>query len=848
MNKSLWQKLWPHLLAVAIFLIVAIVYCQPALQGKVLNQHDTQGWKGMAQQSFEYKEKYGHFPYWTNSMFSGMPGYQIAFETPNKFSIGYLHNYIFTLGLPKPINFFFLACLMAYYLMMVLRVKPWIGILGALAYAYSTFDPIIISVGHDTQMIVIGYAPSVIASLLLLLWHRKYILGTVSLALFAAMMLWQNHIQISYYTTITAFALAVAFFIDSIRKKDTKHALTCAGLALIAGAVAIGVNTINIWPMNEYQKETMRGGRSELTDTTNAKNKTTGGLDKDYAFHYGSYGIAETFTFVVPAMYGGGSAGQELKAGSSKFAEKLTEVGMPEETAIQYANAYSYWGNQPAHGGPVYLGAIICFLFLTSLVFVKGWIKWGLLAATIFAILLSFGKNLEGLNYFLYDFLPMYKKFRAPSMSLVIPQMTFVMLACMSLQEILFNSPDKVEAWKKFKKSLYITGGVVAVLGFMYFTSDYRGPNDTALKDNFVGSMLQQASQGQQPSPQVQQQAEEFGRSMLNSLHDDRQGLFGKDLLRSLLFILAAAAMLYLYLKNKLKAEYAMIGIIVLGSFDVLAVGKRYMGNDKFVEPADFESAFNPTPAVQKIKADPDKNFRVFDQASGDPFQSSVASYHFNDIGGYSPVKLALYQDIITRQLSRGNMNVFNMLNTKYFIVQNQATGQPDAQQNPNALGNVWFVKGFSLAKNADDEMRILDNLNTRDSAVVDERFKNIVGNQPQFDSTARIVMKENLNDRIVYESKSSTPQFAVFSEIYYPHGWDAYIDGRKAEYARVNYVLRGMPVPAGNHSIEFRFEPRSVILGDKITMWLSILIHIMLVGGLYLEFRKSKTASPAKA
>lgn len=830
----------PHIIAVVIFLVVAVIYCQPALQGKVLGSTDNQQWRGMAQQSFEFKEKHGLYPYWTNSMFGGMPGYQIAFETPNKISIGFLHNYIFTLGLPKPINFFFLACIMAYFLLMVLRVNPWLGIMGAIAYAYSTYDPIIISVGHDTKMICIGYAPGVIAALLLI-FQKRYIIGTVLTSLLAAMILWQNHIQITYYTLITALCIGIAYSVYAIRNGKVKDVVVAGALALFAGGIALGVNIINIWPMNEYVKETMRGGRSELTDPSHPKNKTKGGFDKDYAFTW-SYGISETFTLIVPGIYGGGTAGSLLTSGNSKFAEKFEEVGQTEENSLGTANFLAYWGPQQQRtSGPVYLGAIICFLTILSIIFIENWIKWGLVAASIFGIILSWGKNFETVNYFLFDYLPMYNKFRAPTMALVIPQLCFTVLACLGANEILFGNLKKEEAWQKFRLGAYITGGLFALLIILYFSFDYTGPIDASTKQSFASNMLQAASQAQQPTPQLQQQADDFSRGLMNGLKEDRKSLFGQDLLRSLLLVVLAAGSIFLFFKNKLTAIITLTALVLLSSFDLLAVGKRYLNNVHFVEPTDFESMFIPNQADLKIKTDTGY-YRVFDQTSNSPFEDARASYHHNSVGGYSPVKLALYQDIIQRQLSAGNMQVFNMLNTKYFITADQKTGQPEEHINPGALGNAWFVKGFKIAKNADDEMSILTTLNTKDSAVIDARYQDMIATKPVYDSTASIKLIENLNDKISYQSNSNSNQFAVFSEVYYPYGWDAYIDGKKTSYTRVNYLLRGMPVPAGSHKIEFIFEPRSVILSDKITMWLSILLYIMLVAGIVLEFRRAQS------
>jgi Bacterial membrane protein YfhO len=846
MIKSFWQKNWQHFAAIGIFLLVAVIYCKPALDGLVLDQHDIQGWKGMAQHSIEYKEKYGHYPYWTNSMFSGMPGYQIAFETPNKISIGVLHNYIFTLGLPKPINYFFLASIMAYFLFCVLRIRPWISMMGAIAYAYAAFNAIIVFVGHDTQMICIGYAPAVIASLLLL-FDRKYILGTLLTSLFAAMIVWQNHVQITYYTFITAFCIGVSYIIHAYKTGQIKNAITAGGLALVAAAISLGVNTINIWPINEFAKETMRGGRSELTDTATAKTKTVGGLDKEYAFQY-SLGKIETFTFIVPRLYGG-SGNQvinneyrsEFKP-DSKLAQTLTEkAGLSEDQAAQTVAQMGlspYWGDQQGTAGPVYFGAVICVLFVFGLLYVKSWHKWWLVAATVIGIILAWGKNWESLNYFLFDHLPLYKKFRAVTMALVIPQLTFPVLACLALQQF-FTDLDKDAMWKKLKLTMYVTAGIFAILTMFYFSFGYTAPAEKDIKQGLTNMMLQQLSRGQQPNSQMQQQAEDFGRSMVKALKEDRQGLYGADLFRSFLLIALTLGLLTLYAKGKTKTGITIAGIAFLSCYDIFNVDTRYLNYKNYAEPAVADAVFNTNPAIEKIKADPDhNNFRVFDQPE---FSSSTISYYFNSIGGYSPAKLGLYEDLIEQQISDANIHVLNMLNAKYFVVRNPANGNMDAQLNPGALGNAWFIKGFVLAKNADEEMDILTTLNTKDSAVIDARFTNIAGAQPVYDSTAKIQMVENTTDKIIYKTTAAASQFAVLSEIYYPHGWDAYIDGNQVEYARVNYVLRGLPVPAGSHTMEFRFEPRSVILGDRITRWMSILLYLMIAVGLIVMIRKKK-------
>ncbi|MGH2646075.1 MAG: YfhO family protein, partial [Ginsengibacter sp.] len=412
MKNFNFKKLLPHLIAIAVFLIVAVVYCKPALEGKVVSQHDIQGWRGMSQQSVEFNEKYGHYPLWTNSMFSGMPAYQIFLDARTRILAGYVGNVI-TLGLPKPISFFFLACICFYFLCIVAGANPWVSIMGGLAYAYSTFDPIIISVGHDTQMVSIGYMPAVLAGLLLL-FQKKYWSGFAVTALFAALLIGQNHLQMVYYTLIISVIITIAFIIKSYKENQVGVAVRGAVLGLIAGVIGLACSAVTMMPTYEYAKESMRGGRSELKVPGESENKTKGGLDKDYAFNY-SLGIPETLTFMVPGLYGGSNGGDEYNT-SSKFVEKFSEMGVPEDNALQYANGYSYWGDQPTTSGPVYLGAIISLLFIFGLVYLKSWHKWWLLAASILGVILAWGANFEAFNYFIFDHMPFYNKFRAPTM------------------------------------------------------------------------------------------------------------------------------------------------------------------------------------------------------------------------------------------------------------------------------------------------------------------------------------------------------------------------------------------------------------------------------------------------
>lgn len=836
MKKLDWKKILPHVIAIVIFLVVALIYCKPALNGMVINQHDNQGWKGMAQQSFEYKEKYGHYPLWTNSMFSGMPAYQIALEPTHSVSNQYF-TYFFTLGLSKPFNFFFLACVSFYILLMVLRINPWIGIMGAIAYAYSTYDPIIVAVGHDTKMLAIGYAPLVIGGLLLL-FQKKYWIGAALLAVGFALQASTSHLQIVYYTLLIAGAATVAYLVAAAKSKTLGSAFLSIAIAIACGVVGFLSNAISLLPTYEYSKESMRGGQSELKLSSD-KNTTEGGLDKDYAFRW-SYGISETLTLMVPGIFGGSQGGQEYT--SSEFADKLTELGYPEDQALGYANGVSYWGDQPFTSGPIYVGAIICALFIAGLFLIEGWNKWWIVAASVIGIVLAWGKNFEALNYFFFDYLPMYKKFRAPAMSLVMVQFCFPILAAMTLQTILFGSWDKATLQKKLKPVVYTLSGLVVVLAVFYVTFDYTAPatqdggGDKGLQQNMTSGMLQQLSGGGAATPQVQQQADEFGKSFVEAIRSDRQSLFGKDLLRTIFLLIGAAALIYLFVQKRVKPTVVMVGIMLLSSLDLFAVGRRYFSERNFVEPDTYESVFTPTQADQQILNDKGY-FRVFNQTTN-AFNESGTSYFHNSVGGYHPAKLTLYQDIIENQLSKGNMQVYNMLNTKYFITAGAQNGQPIAQQNPAAFGPCWLVKGVKFVANGKQEMAALDNTNLRDTVVVQDKFKNLV--QPiQPDSAASIQLIENRNDTILYQSTAAAPQFAVFSEVYYSAGWNAYIDGKKSDYLKVNYVLRGMSIPAGNHKITFIFEPRSYYLSDTITLWGTIILYLLVIAAIVVAVRK---------
>jgi len=847
MKSSFLKKALPHAVAIVLFLIVAMVYCRPALQGNVVKQTDVQQWKEMARQSFEYKEKYGRFPLWIENAFSGMPAYTIAIDSGPAIDYSYLGHALY-LFLPQPICFFFLACVCFYILMAVLRIDPWIATLASLAYAYSSYDPIIVATGHVTKMWAIAWAPGVVASFLMLL-KRRYWWGTALLAFFFANQIGTQHLQIVYYTGICMGLIALFFVIDAAKKRQIKHTVISLALAVLAGLIAFGTSVGATLPDEEYTKETMRGGRTELSTVNKQESKN--GLSYDYAFTW-SYGIGETMTLAVPDAAGGGGLNTPEIGDNSKFADRaMQDMGLSEDQALQIANSIAYWGPQPSTSGPVYLGAVICFLTIFSFFLLKGWLKWGLVAAGILGIVMAWGDHLPSVNYFIFDHLPYYNKFRSPSTALFLPQLAAPILVALGLQQLLTGGLDAATLWKKFRLTAIVSGGLIVVMLGYYLTAGFKPDSrynnyDSEFKQSWAQQKTQALTRAGQPEESAQAQAQTAVNAVFKGLSEDRKSMYSADMWRSIVLILIAAALVGLYLKKKIKAVVLLAALLVLSSYDLLAVDNRYLKADSYVDPADLEQSLQPTPADQRIMADPDKNFRVWDASDPSFSQDARAANFHNSLGGYSAAKLGLYQDLIDHQLTKRNPQVFNMLNTKYILLPDQRTGQLQAQQNPGAFGPCWLVKGIHYVKNGDEEMQALDSVNVRDTAIIQQKYASLIPFRPVPDSTAIIRLTDNVLEKIDYKFSAKTNQFAVFSEIYYDKGWDAYIDGKKTNYLRVDYLLRGLPIPAGEHTIEFRFEPRSYTLGKTLTTWFSLIIFSMLIGASFVEWRKRKARPPA--
>lgn len=827
MKNSLLKNALPHLLAIVIFLLVAVLFCKPVLDGNVLNQHDNVGWKGMAQNAFEYKEKTGHFPLWNPNLFSGMPNYQVAMEgksiLPDTVKI-------FSLGMPKPINFFFLACICFYILCLSLRVKPVVAMLGALAYAFSTYNPVIVAAGHDTQMLATAYMPLLLAGLINI-YEKNYWLGLALTTFGAYQQMGVNHLQVTYYFVIIAFIITIAYLVKWLKEKDWKHIGIAGGITILSAIIGLAGNALVLKTTSEYSQFTMRGGKDiEITGDT-VKAASTKGLDTAYAFEY-SVGRGETVSFIMPYAYGGYSG--KMADEGSHVVKKLTAMGVPDSNAEQVAQSLPvYWG-QLYTSGPAYLGVLICLFGLIGFVVLKTPLRWGLLAATLLGILMSWGKYLPGFNTFLFEYLPLYNKFRSPAFAQVIPQFTVAISAVLTIQQLLFGQKLQKE---DLKKILYTATGLFALLGIMYLMVNYNSPYDRQIAE----SISQQAKD------------ESIGRAVISGLKADRKALFGGQLLRALGLSILALGIIYFYFKNRVGALLAAILLLVISTIDILWVSKDFLSEEKehYIAKDSYESAnFGKTPIDDEILKDKDPNYRVFNMV-GTPtagtFSESRTSYYHKSVGGYHPAKLRIYQDIIEKYLlGKTSPGVLNMLNTKYVIVQDPQTSQPGLITNPDAFGPCWLVKHVQLADDRVAAINALGSTNLKDTAIVEKSFAAKVI-QPQWDSAATIKMTKFDNDAVEYEVNGSGPQFAVFSEVYYPLGWNAYLDGKKTDYCNVNYILRGMSVPAGKHSIKFVFEPESVKKGTSIMFMASIAVLLAFLGGLFMHFRK-KIQPAAKA
>jgi hypothetical protein len=806
MKKGL-SFLFRNFFVLVFFVVVALVYFHPVLQGKVIFQPDIAQYTGMAKEQNDFRKRTNTEPYWTNSAFGGMPTYQLGANYP--------HDYIKQLDrtirfLPRPADYLFLYFIGFYILLCCLKVDYRLAIVGALAFGFSTYLIIIIGAGHNAKAHALGYLPLVLAGILLV-FRKKYLWGFVLTAVAMALEIVANHYQMTYYFMLLVLVLGLVFLVDALRKKYLKHYFASVGLLLLAVALGIAVNATSIMATKEYADWSTRGKSSLTLDADGATKENTQGLDRDYITQW-SYGIAETLNLFVPRLFGGAS--QENLGEDSKSFAYLVDKGLPRSTAMDFVSGLPlYWGDQPGTSGPAYIGAIIFFLFVLGLFLVKGKHKWWLLFGTVISLVLSWGKNFGLLTDVMIDYFPLYDKFRAVSSIQVILELCVPILATLAVQKML--SPKVPERDKRL--ALKYGAATVLALGLALFL----------LKGNFsfVGAADERLRMtGLEELPAM--------------LQLDRKAVYTNDLLRSLGFALLATGVLWLYLKNKLKTNVVIMVLGVLIVWDLVGVDRRYVNQDDFVAKRTMLEPFQPTPADRAILQD-DGIFRVFDQTDG--FDSAKTAYFHQSITGYHAAKPARMQDLFNFHVYRGNLAVFNMLNVKYVVRQDEG-GNPFPLENPNANGNAWFVQELVQVARADDEIRALDSLQTATTAVVNTtEFQNIHRFDYQVDSTASITLVEYAPNELRYVSNNSNAGVAVFSEMYYPQGWNAYVDGAPTPHFRVNYVLRALKVPAGEHTIIFKFEPKVVEQGSQIALGSSLLLALIILGGLGYTFWESR-------
>ncbi|MBM3446078.1 MAG: YfhO family protein [Bacteroidetes bacterium] len=825
MKKFNLKSLLPHFIAVVTFVVVAAIFCKPALEGKVLQQSDNVQWKAMYEDQRKYQEKNGELPLWSNGMFSGMPGYQIAMYAPNPFSLGYVYN-LMTLGLPKPLYFFVLAALCFYILTQILRINPYLGILGGLSYAFATYNPIIISVGHDTKMLAIAYIPALIGSIILL-FEKKYLLGTALTALFSGLIISVNHPQIVYYTFIVILCMSVGYLVNWLKQKEYLHIFKVVGLAAIATVLGIASNAVLLGTTYEYSKESIRGG-TVLAD--GKSNFSKSGLNKDYALSYSVF-KSEPLVMMFPRLYGGSTGNLEVAEDKSKAIEALQQ--MPQELAQQLQGFLQfYWGGiTSGTAGPPYSGAIICFLAILGLSFIPNKHKWWMIAATLIAFMISWGHYFEGFNVFLLENLPLFNKFRAPSMILVIPTFIFALSAVIAAQELLFNQ-KATDAIKKYKKGLLVVAGVFALALMLYLTSDFKTENDE--------NLIKQVSEIS--DPQQRNAILPSARAFVEALQEDRKGLFWGDIMRSFLFILIAAGSIWLYFQKKLSAIWALVIVAAASLIDIFGIDSKYLNENNYQEEEEYAQTFTPAPHNLEIAKDT-SYYRVFDITNGvsAAFNGyATPSVFHQNIGGYHAAKLSIYQDLIEKQLYNfpNCAPTLDMLNTKYIIFKDPQSNQIQYQVNPTAAGPCWYVDSVSVITEPAKLIKTLDSLNIRNTALIEAKIDAPIAKNMQGDS---IWLIKNDHDRIYYSSLSTDNRFAVFSEVYYSKGWKAYIDGKESNIYKTNYVLRGLIIPAGKHEIKFEFKPDSFSKGVPIAITASGIIWLLLIGNLFVLLKSNK-------
>ncbi len=803
------KKFLPDLIAILAFIVISFIYFFPAItEDRILFQHDTVAGAGAGQEAKEYYERTGERTRWTNALFGGMPTYQMSPSYDSTEPLTFVQK-VYHLFLPNYVWLTFIMMLGFYILLRAFGIPAWLAGLGGIIWGFSSYFFILIAAGHIWKFITLAYIPPTIAGIVLA-YRKKYLLGGIITALFMAMQILSNHVQMTYYFLFVILFMVGAFFEDAWRKKELPQFFKATGVLIVAGLIGVSINLSNLYHTYEYSKETMRG-KSELKYEGAAAKQTSSGLNRDYITQW-SYGIGETFSLLVPNVKGGASV-------PLSRSEKAMEKANPMYSSL-YSQLTQYFGDQPMTSGPVYVGAFVLMLFILGCFIVKGPMKWALLGATIFSILLSWGKNFMGLTDFFIDYIPMYNKFRAVSSILVIAEFTIPLLAILTLKEIL----TKPELLKEKLKYIYISFGLTGGLALLFaiaprlFFPTYIPGNEMAA--------LQNALPADQLSP------------IIANLEEMRVHLFTSDAWRSFFIVTIGTLLLLAYNAKKLKATWTVAAIALLCLGDMWSVNKRYLYDEQFIPKSEQTATFRKTQTDELILQDPSLDYRVLNFA-GNTFEENNTSYWHKSVGGYHAAKLRRYQEMIDHHIAKemqaayqevatagGQMDsvnsakfpVLNMLNTKYFIFPAGQQGQTVPIENPYTFGNAWFIDKIQYVNNANEEIDAIGQVDLQQTAIVDSKFKEALKgvNEGYKDSLSTIRLTSYEPNQLVYETSSPQDGIVVFSEIYYP-GWTATIDGKPADIARADYILRAMNVPAGKHTIEMRFDPQSLHITEGI-------------------------------
>ncbi len=830
------KKLLPHLLIVILFLILTVAYFSPAFEGKVLQQSDVLTAQGAQHQTKELLEKTGHYSLWTNSMFGGMPTYTIMLKEPT--NIFKLIKKVFAFLPYYDARIFFIYLLGFYLLLLAFGVNKWVSAVFSTAYALASYNIIIIAVGHITKAYALGFMPMVIASFVLIYQKRQYLWGGIALVISLGLMLDTHHFQIVYYTAMLAGLYVLYNLIaDWAEKKGLKHFAIATAVAVVASLFAVLPNTVNIWTFYENTKHSIRGGHSDLVEGNQKKVK---GLDKEYALAW-SYGVGESLSLLIPDIKGGES---DYIGNDTKLMAKINS-----QYKQYLAQQSRYWGPQPFTAGPVYFGAIVMFLFVLGFFIVKNKIKWWILAATLLSIMLAWGKHFMLLTDLFYYYFPLYNKFRVVSMILVVAQLTVPLFAAMTVYEIIKDPEVVKKNIKGFFIAFGLTGGVALLV---YLFPKIAGPLLSPQEAEFLKNIA--STQG----AQVAKAYQEF----FAELESVRAMIVKADAIRSFVFISLAALLVLGYSYMKERNQFVLLGgLTLLILFDMWTVDRRYLSYNDYKPKRVVRNQWQPSPADKFIMKTNAKDFRVLN-LTVNPFADATTSYYHQSVGGYSAVKLRRYQDVIDNYLAPYSnmliqalrdttgtvdvmtvlkpMQVLHMLNTLYIIVN------PNSMPivNPYAFGNAWFVDGFKFVDSPKEEFDALSQVDLRRYAVINrKKYQDVKFPELSLlaDTSRRIELVYYQPDSLVYKSFSRNTEFAVFSEIYYPEGWQAYIDGKPVQIINTDYILRGIIVPPGEHTIVMVFKPKSYYLGKKIALAGSILLVLLVISALVYTFVKSK-------